>query len=271
VRYAQWRRRDHGTRVDPHGIDRRAARALVEARLAGRAPEDPPLALGAEDVAALLACYGVRVWPSERVSSPAQAVAAADRLGWPVAVKATERRLRHPGLGGVRLDVADERELRADVAALLASPAGGGEDGRAPALLVQSMAPSGIGVLVRTLEDPLFGPLVSFGLAGDTSVLLGDLAHRIPPLTDVDVADLVRSLRAAPRLFGYLGTPPVDVEALEDLLARVSVLADDLPEVASSELSPVQVSTSGLAVLGASVELAVPVGRSDAGRRVLPS
>jgi len=276
VRYASWRRRDHGARVAPAGTDARAARALVEQLLAGRGPDDAPVRLEPEQVAALLACYGVQLWPSVEVRTPDEAVRAADRLGWPVAVKATQRHLRHPGLGGVRLEIASERELRAHVEAMLAGPAGGGGDGadgtgRQPALLVQAMAGSGIGVLVRTLEDPLFGPLVSFGLAGDTTVLLGDVSHRIPPLTDVDVSDLVRTLRASPRLFGYMGTPAVDVASLEDLLARVSVMADDLPEVFSSELSPVQVGERGLAVLGAAVELAVPVGRSDAGRRVLPA
>jgi acyl-CoA synthetase (NDP forming)/GNAT superfamily N-acetyltransferase len=270
VRHAAWRRRDPGARVAPAGTDARAARALVESLLAGRTQDDPPLRLEQEEVSALLACYGVQLWPVVTVRSADEAVRAADRVGWPVVVKATERHLRHPGLGGVRLDVADARELRAHVDAMLAGPAGSG-GGVAPALLVQAMAPSGISVLVRTLEDPLFGPLVSFGLAGDTTVLLGDVSHRIPPLTDVDVVDLVRTLRAAPRLFGYMGTPAVDVGALEDLLARISVMADDLPEVFSSELSPVQVAERGLAVLGAQVELAVPVGRSDAGRRVLPA
>ncbi|PWJ49277.1 Acyl-CoA synthetase (NDP forming) [Quadrisphaera granulorum] len=269
VRYAAWRRRDPGTRVDPAGTDARAARSLVESLLSGRTADDPPLQLEQEEVSALLACYGVQLWPSITVRSADEAVRAADRVGWPVAVKATERRLRHPGLGGVRLDVADARELRAHVTSMLAGPAGSG-GGSTPALLVQAMASAGISVLVRTLEDPLFGPLVSFGLAGDTTVLLGDVSHRIPPLTDVDVVDLVRTLRAAPRLFGYMGTPAVDVHALEDLLARISVMADDLPEVFSSELSPVQVAERGLAVLGAQVELAVPVGRADAGRRVLP-
>ncbi|SDQ50462.1 Acyl-CoA synthetase (NDP forming) [Quadrisphaera sp. DSM 44207] len=269
VRYAAWRRRDPGHRVEPAGLDRRGARALVEELLAGRTQEDAPLELAAEDAAALLACYGVRVWPAERVSSVPEALRAAERVGWPVVLKATQRSLRRPGMGGVRADIADEAELRADVATMLAEAPPDGRGRRE--LLLQHMAPAGVACLVRTLEDPLFGPIVSFGLAGDTSELLGDLTHRIPPLTDVDVADLVRGLRAAPRLLGGQGSPPVDVAALEDLLARASVLADDLPEVAWSELSPVQVSRAGLAVLGATVVLAVPAGRSDAGRRALPS
>ena len=131
------------------------------------------------------------------------------------------------------------------------------------------MAPLGVACVVRTREDPLFGPVVSFGLGGDASELLGDVAHRIPPLTDVDVADLVRSVRAAPKLFGHRGAAPVDVPALEDLLARVATLADELPEVAELVLNPVVVATTGLAVLDARIRLVRGPERSDTARREL--
>jgi acyl-CoA synthetase (NDP forming) len=133
------------------------------------------------------------------------------------------------------------------------------------------MAPRAVACVVRSMEDALFGPVLSFGLAGDASDLLGDVAHRIPPLTDVDVADVVRSVRAAPRLFGYRGLPAADVAALEDVVARVSCLADDLPQVAELELNPVLVTEHGVALAGASVRLAQPPGRTDAGRRSLSS
>ena len=123
---------------------------------------------------------------------------------------------------------------------------------------------------MRTVEDPLFGPVVSFGLGGDASDLLGDVAHRIPPLTDVDVADLVRSVRAAPKLFGHRGARPVDVAALEDVIARVSCLADDAARRSPSWSSTRSWSRSAArAVLGAVVRLAPPPGRTDAGRREL--
>ncbi len=263
VRYAQWRQRPPGRRVEVPGLDHRGARALVEAALEGRTQGDPPVVLRPEDRDALLGCYGITVAALERVSTPEDAEDAARRLGYPVVLKAAERHLRHPGMGGVRLGVEGPEQLRAEVEGLrrLGSRA----------QLVQAMAPPGVPVVLRTTEDALFGPLVTFGLAGDTSVLLGDVTHRVPPLTDVDVADLVRTLGAAPRLFGYEGTPRVDVAALEDLVARASVMADDLPELASCELSPVQVAASGVHVLAASTSLAVPASRSDQGRRVLPS
>jgi acyl-CoA synthetase (NDP forming)/RimJ/RimL family protein N-acetyltransferase len=265
VRYAGWRRRDPGRRIDPPGTDPAAARALVDRLLAG---VDHPsgVRLGHDDVTALLACYGVRLWPAERVTGADEAVAAAERLGWPVAVKTTAERLRHrQDLGGVRLDVSSPEELRTHVREI--SRRAGGEAG----FVVQPMAPGGVACVLRTMEDAQFGPVVSFGLAGDAWELLGDVAHRIPPLTDVDVADLVRSVRAAPRLTGYRGAPPTDVAALEDVIARVAQLADDLPEVAELEVNPVLVGERGAHVVGATVRLARPSGRTDSGRRTLPS
>ena len=269
TRYAQWRRRDPGTPVDPPGCDPAAARALVDRELGDRVPAngDQPssVTLGEDRVAELLACYGIEVWPALRVSDADEAVAAAERLGWPVALKYADRTLRERrDVEGVRLHINSEPELRADLDQMHSAV-------RDPAVergfVVQPMARPGVPVVVHAMEDPLFGPVVSFGLGGDASELLGDMAHRIPPLSDVDVSDLVRSIRAAPRLFGYRGTPALDVAALEDILARVSRLADDLPEVADLELFPVLVGQSGAKVLAATIRLSPPPGRSDGGTR----
>src|SRR5664279_3844411 len=92
------------------------------------------------------------------------------------------------------------------------------------------MAPAGVAAVVGVTEDPSFGALVSFGLAGVATDLLGDRAFRILPLTDLDVADLVRSIRAAPMLFGYRGSEPVDTAALYDVLLRVGRLRTPVAE-----------------------------------------
>ncbi|HEY5185830.1 MAG TPA: acetate--CoA ligase family protein, partial [Actinomycetes bacterium] len=96
-----------------------------------------------------------------------------------------------------------------------------------------------------------------------------DRGYRIPPLSDLDAAALVRSPKAAPLLFGYRGAETMDVAALEDLLLRVSRLADDLPELARLELNPVLATPSGVAVLSGSARLAPPVARRDSGARRL--
>ncbi|GEA85212.1 bifunctional acetate--CoA ligase family protein/GNAT family N-acetyltransferase [Cellulomonas gelida] len=264
ARYATWRTRDHGRPLHPDGTDLRGAARLVRDWLAGQSQ----VVLSAEQSGRLLASVGVHVLPSAPVHDADEAVAAARAIGYPVALKTTAPALRHRAdLGGVRLDVADETELRADVVEVLALAAGHqGEPGAAP-LEVQAMAPRGSSCVVRSVEDPLYGPVISVGLAGDASDLLGDVAYGIPPLTDVDVADLVRAPRAAPRLFGYRGLPPLDVAALEDVVARVAVLSDALPEIRTLELNPVVVAEHGAVALAARITLA-HADRADATRRL---
>ncbi|WP_371300539.1 acetate--CoA ligase family protein [Cellulomonas sp. Y8] len=133
------------------------------------------------------------------------------------------------------------------------------------------MAPHGVACVIRSAEDPLFGPVLGFGLGGDTTDLLGDVAWAVPPLTDVDVSDMVRAPRSSPRLFGYRGVPPLDVAALEDVLARVAVLSDQLPELLHLELNPVVVAERGAYVLGATARVGVAGTRADGPRRALPA
>lgn len=265
VRYAQWRRQDSGVRVDPTGIDRARARELVERLLSG-IDQDGSVQLETGDVCSLLACYGLTTWPTATVAGEQDAVDAAEQLGWPVVLKTPDRERRQASqLGGVVLDIAGPDELRAALRAMRH------RIGERTSYVVQQMAPKGASCVLRTMEDGLFGPMISFALAGDASDLLGDVAHRIPPLTDVDVADLIRSVRAAPRLTGYRGAPPLDVTGLEDIVARLSCLADDLPQVADLELNPVIVAERGVAIAGATAVLSHPAARTDGARRSLLS
>ncbi len=258
VSYARWRAADRGRPLHPAGLDLRECRRLVARWLPDSAAG--PVALGPDEVAALLAAAGVPYVAPIGVRDEDEAAAAGRRLGYPVALKTTAPALRHRAdLGGVRLDVADEDELRAAVAQVLAV-AGGlePEPGRDP-LEVQAMVPRGVACVVSSAEDPLFGPVISFGLGGDATDLLGDVGYGVPPLTDVDVAELVRAPRASARLFGYRGLPAADVAGLEDVVARVAMLADALPELRSLDLNPVLAAPGGVAVLGARARL----GRAD--------
>src|SRR3712207_5553305 len=101
------------------------------------------------------------------------------------------------------------------------------------------MAAPGVATVVEIVDDQSFGALVSFGLGGVATDLLGDRAYRTLPLTDLDAAELVRAPRAWPLLNGYRGSEAVDVSALENLLLRVARPADDLPEVLQLSLEPV--------------------------------
>jgi acyl-CoA synthetase (NDP forming)/RimJ/RimL family protein N-acetyltransferase len=259
--YAAWVSTPAGHTVVPSGLDVRGARAVV-AELLGTADE---VDLDHDDLARLLRCYGIDLWEAAAVDGPDQAVAAADRLGYPVALKALAPHLRHRReLGGVRLDIDDADELAGAYAALRERL------GDVRLFAVQRMAPTGVACRLATVEDPLFGPVVSFGLGGAATDLLGDRAYGVPPLTDTDLAGLVRSVRAAPLLLGHHGSPPVDLAAVEDLLARLARLADDVPEVAELELNPVVAAPEGAAVLAATGRLARSAARADRGARALP-
>lgn len=195
-------------------------------------------------------------------------MAAARTLGYPVALKATAPHLRHRAdLGGVRLDLADEEQLRrayTELSELFGKP----EELRP---VVQGMAPRGVDTVVRTVIDPAAGAVLSFGLAGAASQLLDDTAHRLIPVTDREATSLVRAIRTAPLLFGWRGSTPVDTPALEELLLRVSRLVDDHPEVVAVTLEPVVVAPHGANVLGATVRLAPPPARDDHGPRTMPA
>ncbi|MCB1016706.1 MAG: acetate--CoA ligase family protein, partial [Acidimicrobiales bacterium] len=121
--------------------------------------------------------------------------------------------------------------------------------------VVQPMAGPGIEVIVGIVHDRSFGPTVAFGMGGVQAELLKDTALGLVPVTDADAHDLVRSLRMSPLFFGYRGTDPVDVAALEDLLLRVSLVADELPEVVELDANPVVVSARGVAALDVKVRV----------------
>ncbi|MFJ9739150.1 GNAT family N-acetyltransferase [Streptomyces sp. NPDC101166] len=265
VRYAHWRREaaDPGKVPEYDDIDERGAAELIDGLLA----RGQGLTLGADETRELLGRYGVHVRPAVPAPTPDEAARAADALGYPVALKATAPHLRHRAdLGGVRLDLADEEQLRRSYAELT-ELFGSAEELRP---VVQAMAPRGVDTVVRAVIDPAAGAVLSFGLAGAASQLLGDMAHRLVPVTDRDAASLVRSIRTAPLLFGWRGSAAVDTPALEELLLRVSRLVDDHPEVVAVTLEPVVVAPHGLSVLGASVRLAPPPARGDLGPRTLP-
>jgi acyl-CoA synthetase (NDP forming) len=264
TRYGEWRSRDHGTRVHPDGVDRGAAERIVDEVLAG---SPAGRALQADEARRLLAAYGIPVWQTLPAASADAAVAAAEQVDYPVVLKSVSPLLRHQsGFTGIRVDLRSESAVREAFAVM--------QDRLAPLhadkFVVQRMATPGVACVVTTAEDPLFGPVLSFSIAGMPTELLGDIGYRIPPLTDVDAEELIGSVRAAPLLFGHKGGQAVDRGALADLLARASVLADDLPEIASLVLNPVNAHGGGAEVLGAEVTVGPAPARTDTGRRALP-
>jgi acyl-CoA synthetase (NDP forming) len=113
-------------------------------------------------------------------------------------------------------------------------------------------------------QDPTLGPSLLLGLGGIATELLRDTAERLVPLTDLDARELVRGLRGSPLLFGYRGAPPADTAGLEQLVLRVSRLAEALPELQEADLNPVIVSPKRVQVVDARVRIAPHTGRESA-------
>ena len=265
--YAEWRRRPAGDVPEHPDIDDEGARAIVADVLVGSASDERrTVPLVGTRLTALLACYGIELWPQYPAPTEDQAVAATDEAGWPVVLKSIDpRMLRRSVFAGVRLNLENEAALRAAYLSMAASL-----DAEARSqLVVQRMAAPGVHVMLRTQEDPLFGPVVSFGLGGAIPELLEDRAYQVPPISDSDASRLVRGTGASSILFGYGGTVPVDVAALEDLVTRLGRMSDEVPQVAQLDLNPVIVAESGLAVLSASAWLRIPDARGDSEARRL--
>jgi len=245
VEYATWRSKPVGELVPPDSVDVVAARRLVTGVLS-RAEAGRDLTF--EEVRELLAAYNVDLWQRFTVAGEQEAVAAAERLGYDVVLKATAEHLRQrPDLAHVWRNIDAEAEMRhawQTMQTFVDSPESAG-------FIVQKVAPPGIPVSVAGMEDPLFGPVVSFGISGAATELLGDRSYRIPPMHSGEASDMVREIRAAPLLFGYRGSEQVDVEAIERLLLLVAQLKNDLPQVRSLDLNLVLAGQQGATVLNA--------------------
>lgn len=266
VEYAVWLRTPDGAVVAPEEVDLGTARQVVT-RALSRHPDGATL--DQDELETLLAAYGIELWPTLPVMSLRQAHAAGRKLEWDVVLKATAEHLRErPDLAHVWRNVDNAEEMK-DAWNTLRSLVGPPEQA---GYVVQKNAPPGVPVSVRSIEDPLFGPVISFGISGPLTELLGDKSYRIPPLGAHDAAAMVREIRSSPMLFGYRGSEPVDVAAVEQLILRVAALQHDVPQLASLDLSLVLAGVSSLSVLTASARVE-PVAdpRSDWFVRRMPA
>lgn len=250
--YARWLRRPQGVVVEPAQCRPDKARQIIGAAAAGGSGWMSP-----DDVTGLLDCYGIPCVRTEFALTADEAVTVACGMVGPVALKATAPGLVHKSdVGGVALGLDGDAAVRAAAATVERAVAAAGYT--LEGLIVQEMAPSGVELLVGVVHDPSFGPVVACGAGGTTAEVLGDVAVRITPLTDLDASEMLRSLRTFPLLDGYRGRPRTDVAAVEDVLHRVSAMVQRHPEIAELDLNPLIASSDRVCVTDARVRLAPP-------------
>jgi acyl-CoA synthetase (NDP forming) len=256
--YAAWRRSPPGIAVTPSNMDLDVARSICR-----RAAERGTGWLSAADTHGVLHAVGLSLPAGGFAASPEEAVTLAERVGFPVAVKLASRRIVHKSeVDAVKLGLRDAEAVRRSFEAIRERVVKDGESDAMDGVVVQPMLGGAIEVMAGITQDDLFGPLVAFGLGGVHVEVLGDVQFRVAPLTDRDAADMVRGIRGARLLEGYRGKPAADIAAIEDLLLRLSRLAETVEEIRELDLNPVFAQRPGDGCIVADAR--IRVARHDA-------
>jgi acetate---CoA ligase (ADP-forming) len=259
LRYGRWRERPRGQAIHLDEEKRARVRQIVEDSL--RAQPNPHW-LEYDGVEALLGAAGIEMARS-RTCMPEEAPDVGEQLGYPLVAKAIAPGLVHKSdVGGVVLDLESADDVRRTVVALQDRMAAAST--KLTGLLLQRQVLGGLEALVGVVGDPTFGPLLVCGVGGVQVELLRDVSFRLPPVTDLDAAEMIDRLRSRPLFEGYRGAPPADRAALVHIIQRLSALVEVVPELRELDLNPVKVLRpgEGAIVIDARVRLA-PVVATD--------
>jgi acetyl coenzyme A synthetase (ADP forming)-like protein len=256
--YADWRRQPEAAPPVFPDLDGDMARAIVDRVLQRGGGWLTP-----DDCQALLSAVRIPAASSRTAASEDAAVEAADRIGYPVALKATGPAILHKTeIGGVRLGLktaVDVRQAWRDLAGRLGDTMTGGQ--------VQEMVAGGVEMLLGAVEDPTFGPVLACATGGTLAELLSDMQFRLHPLNERDASAMIDGLRGARLLRGFRGAPAADEGALREALLRLSALIEMCPEIVELDVNPVTVLERGVRVVDARIRVERPKPR-PASRRV---
>jgi acetyl coenzyme A synthetase (ADP forming)-like protein len=234
--YAEWRQQLPGMVPDLEDVEVSVARTICATALSQRGAGW----LTTEETRRVLTAMRLPVESGGVAHTADDAVALARQTGYPVAVKLASHQILHKTeMGGVQLNLLDEEAVRQAFESIKTRVDRSHQAAAMEGVLVQSMVSGGVEVMVGMTNDPLFGPLIAFGLGGIHVEILGDVRFRITPLTDRDAAEMVREIKGYRLLEGYRGHPAADLEAIEDVLLRVSRLVEDIPEISELDLNPI--------------------------------
>jgi acetyltransferase len=221
----------------------RARGLLAEARAAGQTNLD--LSLARE----VLACAGLRYNGSATVKNADEAVAAAEKIGFPVVVKVVSPDVLHKSdVGGVVLDCIHGTAVR-EACAGIAERVEHHQPGASITGFTIEEQVSGTEIIVGMSRDPGFGPLMMVGMGGIFVEVYKDVAFRLIPLERRDALDMIGEIQAQPLLDGARGRPVLDRGELAEVLARVSNLVDALPEIRELDLNPFVITPDGLVAI----------------------
>ena len=219
-------------------VDAERARTIFKAAAAEGRKE-----LTTRESLEVLDAYGVRICRSGMAKTVDEAVEIAERIGFPVVMKMTSKTTSHKtDVGGVRVGIRSAEALRREYADLVEKLEAKGLLDGLEGVLIQEMVEGKREMVCGIASDPQYGPMVMFGLGGVFVEVLKDVVFRLAPLTDVDAAEMVRSVKAFKLLQGARGTTPAQIDRVEETLLRISRLVSDFPAVKELDINPLMIS-----------------------------
>jgi len=190
--------------------------------------------------------FGLPVPRFGLAKSEEEAVRIAKDIGYPVVLKIVSPDISHKtDVGGVIVGVKSDGEVREAFRKIMSNVKNAAPNARVSGILIQEMVPDGLEVIVGATRDPSFGPIIMFGLGGIFVEVLKDVSFRIAPLSSKDADEMIREIKSYRILEGYRGMPPRDIEAVKDIILKVSKLMIELENVQDIDLNPIMLYAKG--------------------------
>jgi acyl-CoA synthetase (NDP forming) len=199
---------------------------------------------------------GVPVVETKLATSRRQAAGLSAKMGFPVVIKIASLDIIHKSdAGGVKVGLKNKSEVEKAYGEIMASAKEKFPEAKIEGIAVQKMARPGIEIIIGTFKDPQFGPVIMFGLGGIFVEVFKDVSFRIVPITRRDADEMIKEIKAYTLLKGYRGQEPADIDALEDILMKVSDFTDNNPEIKEIDLNPVIAYKDGAVAVDARIVL----------------
>jgi 4-hydroxybutyrate---CoA ligase (ADP-forming) len=251
-RFRDWIKRP-ATRLTNFNVEKEKARTIFDTvRKSGRRN------LIEEEGYEVLAAYGFPVPKTFLADSEERCVVASNIIGYPVVLKISSQDIVHKSdAGGVRVGLLNEQQVRSAFNAIIDNAKKYNPAAIIKGVLVQEMVTTGKETILGAKHDPIFGPLIMFGLGGIYVEILKDVVFRLAPVDQHEVRQMVNSIKTIKLLKGVRGERPSDLEALIDSLQRLSQLVTDFPEIEEFDMNPLMVLEEGRGVRTVDVRISL--------------
>ena len=242
-KFAHFRSRAEFVPVRVEGIQQERAKAVL-------AEASDKIALGEFETRQLLEAYGIANVPGGLAKDVSEAIQIAELIGYPVVIKISAEGLVHKSeAGGIKLNLRNAEELRVAYREMISHITQQFPEAQIIGVMVEKMAPKGQEVIIGMRRDATFGPMLMFGMGGVLVEQIKDISFKVAPLSGEDIDDMLASTIAGKLLAGYRGAAKGDIAAVKDVIARLSQLGLDFPEIAEVEINPLIVYSEGQGAL----------------------